>query len=129
MIWHNELTETKHQPDKMANQIKIEMPVRADITIRRPNGNIEVVAAPGTKELNDKLFSRINAATKEAGRGECLSYENITEEKLVDGPSDAELEADEYHRQTKAACRDDAYGEDHDDLSQDDRTPSHKPDY
>lgn len=113
----------------MANKIKIQMPLRAEITIRRPNGNVETVPAPGTKELNDKLFARIKEATKSAGRGECLSYENLTEEAWVDGPTDAELEADKYHKELKAAYRDDAYGEDCYDLSQKDRTPSHKTDY
>ena len=49
---------------------------RTEITIKRPNGEIEIVT-PKFTELNDNLFSQIKKATADAGRGECLSYKNI----------------------------------------------------
>lgn len=50
---------------------------KAEITIRRPNGTIEVVCNPEITYITDQLFSRIKKANQDAGRGECLSYRNV----------------------------------------------------
>lgn len=44
----------------------------SELTIRRPNGAIEVARHPA--ELNNALFARIQSATKAAGCGDVLSY-------------------------------------------------------
>lgn len=46
------------------------------ITAKRPNGQIELVDVSDKHPvgINDKLFARMQAATKDAGRGELLSY-------------------------------------------------------
>lgn len=69
------------------------------IQIRRPNGALETVDVsekmPG---LNPALFARVQAATRAAGRGEALSYE----EKWVQAPdyykSDLDLTSDHQDR-------------------------------
>lgn len=53
-----------------------------EITIRRPGGEIEMVRHPSLPALNDAAFARIAEATKAAGRGEALSYQNFTKEIL-----------------------------------------------
>jgi len=111
------------------SKIKVQIPMKSLITIKRPNGDLEVVTAPGTKTLNDRLFSRIAEATKRAGRGECISYRNITETKYVDGPTKAEQESDKYHKELKADYRRDAFGEDFGGEELADNTPSTKNDY
>lgn len=54
--------------------------VRAELTIRRPNGEIETVVWPSDASLCQIKFEKIRAATKAAGRGEVLSYTNIAPE-------------------------------------------------
>lgn len=56
----------------------VEIPVAVEITIRRPDGTVETVRPAGMTQLNDKLFARVKAATAAAGKGQCLSYRNIT---------------------------------------------------
>lgn len=49
------------------------------VVIRRPNGIVETVDVSATyHRLNDASFANIKAATKAAGRGDCLSYTNHT---------------------------------------------------
>ena len=52
-------------------------PVRAELTIRRPNGTVEAVVWPNDSRLSQVKFEQIRKATREAGRGEVLSYSNI----------------------------------------------------
>jgi hypothetical protein len=51
-----------------------------ELTIRRPDGTVETKLAeiPGFRACNPQLFARIKAATKAAGKGEVLSYRNLT---------------------------------------------------
>ena len=50
-----------------------------EVSIRRPNGEIEVVSNPaGIREMNKILFAKIVAANKAAGKGSVLSYINKT---------------------------------------------------
>lgn len=57
----------------------IEVPIHVLLTVRRPNGEIEKVEVTpgGFKAINDKIFAQMVKATKDAGRGDILSYENI----------------------------------------------------
>lgn len=50
---------------------------RCEITIRRPNGKVEVVVHPTIPRLNDVLFAKIKQANRSAGKGECISYHNV----------------------------------------------------
>ena len=55
------------------------------LTIKRPEGNIEIVDI--TEKfcgMTDGLFEKIKEATKNAGKGECLSYEITIESKLTE---------------------------------------------
>lgn len=58
----------------------------AEITIHRPNGDVEIVTWTGGVELTEGLFARIQKANKDAGRGDVLSYRNVT--KMVDVPAE-----------------------------------------
>lgn len=62
-----------------AGQVKVVMVAdRSELTIKRPDGSIEVIVNPNTiKELNDVLFKRFVDATKKAGRGQVMSYKNF----------------------------------------------------
>lgn len=72
---------------KTEYKVEVDVPMHVLLTIRRPNGEVEKVKVTpgGFKTINDKIFSQIVAATKTAGRGEVLSYENIkkTEIKIL----------------------------------------------
>lgn len=62
---------------------------RTTLTIRRPNGNIEVVDVSDKflSGMTDGMFAKVAEANKAAGRGEVLSY-TVEHDK----PSEAELE-------------------------------------
>jgi hypothetical protein len=49
---------------------------KVTIEIKRPNGRIEILDVSDKFEngLTDGMFETIKKATKEAGRGDCLSY-------------------------------------------------------
>ena len=51
------------------------------ITAKRPSGEIEVVDVSDKfpAGLTDTMFEKIKAATRQAGRGDLLSYEVISE--------------------------------------------------
>jgi hypothetical protein len=57
-----------------------------EITVKRPNGEIEKVMNDKFAVINDTLFGKMKEATSAAGKGELLSY------KYVDGRTDAEKE-------------------------------------
>ena len=66
---------------------------KTTITIKRPEGNIEImdVSDKFRQGLSDQMFEQIKRATKEAGRGECLSF------NVVDEISDEELAIIKQH--------------------------------
>lgn len=65
--------------------VKIEKTIGVVLTVRRPDGTTETVDASAKfpHGLTDSIFAQVQAATRKAGRGEVLSYENKTIE--VDG--------------------------------------------
>lgn len=74
----------------MTNQNTNSDYAHVELTIRRPNGAIEVVALHPAKfpTMDEALFERMKKANLAAGRGECLSYRNVavapkTEVKLT----------------------------------------------
>lgn len=63
---------------KAGQKIEVQVPDYCELTVRRPNGEIEVVRGNGFTALNDKLFARVKTESAKAGRGELLSYRNVT---------------------------------------------------
>jgi hypothetical protein len=63
---------------KAGQKIEVQVPDYCELTVLRPNGEIEVVRANGFTALNDQRFARIKLETAKAGRGEVLSYRNVT---------------------------------------------------
>jgi len=57
--------------------------IGVDLTIKRPSGATETVRHPTAMRMNDNLFAQIKAQTKAAGRGDVISYKNITETREV----------------------------------------------
>lgn len=56
-----------------------------ELTVQRPNGDIDVVNHPKFKQINDNIFSQIVKGTKNAGKGDVLSYKNCTKtEEIID---------------------------------------------
>lgn len=49
------------------------------VTVRRPNGEIETLRHPAVTTMTASSWKQMIAAMRQAGRGECLSYENKTE--------------------------------------------------
>lgn len=66
--------------------------ITTTITVRRPNGTVEIVDASDKFPvgLNDKLFAQIKDGIRKAGRGECLSYETVR----IDTRTEAQKERD-----------------------------------
>lgn len=58
------------------------------ITIKRPEGHVEVVdVSEKFFGMTDGLFERVKKSTKEAGKGECISYEvtrGMSADKLLE---------------------------------------------
>lgn len=68
----------------MARTIKVKS--HCEITIRRPDGKVEIVR----KDFVDSaLFAQIKQATKAAGRGECLSWSQVMMDMEVPAEWDA----------------------------------------
>lgn len=104
----------------------VSIPDRLEIDIRRPNGSIETVVHPTLKQISPRVFEQMRSATRNAGKGECLAYRQISKEVPSPQPSAADL-ADEKYRQSRAAIyRAMDAGEDADDVV--DNTPAHKED-
>ena len=51
-----------------------------EVTVRRPNGQIETGIHPKVNVMTPALWAQMAAQMTKAGRGECLSYRNITVE-------------------------------------------------
>jgi len=59
--------------------------MKTEITIKRENGITEVVdvSEQFKSGLTDQMFEQIKTATRDAGKGECISYK-VTVEELTD---------------------------------------------
>ena len=108
-------------------------PSHVELTVRRPNGTVEVVRADKLGEfINDKVFASVVAQTKAAGRGDVLSYTNVTAThtetdaqyatRLAGEKRDAEIQAD------RRAARAYGCGERDETNERTSRAPSHKAD-
>jgi len=63
---------------------QLEINCGALLTIRRPSGAIETVEFTRASTLTPRNFADIQKATKAAGKGDVLSWSQMT--KLVDAP-------------------------------------------
>ena len=48
-----------------------------EVTVRRPNGQIETGIHPKVRVMNPALWAQMAAQMAKAGRGECISYRNV----------------------------------------------------
>lgn len=88
----------------------IEVSIQSFITVKRPTGQTEEVETK-FKEITPAMFRAMTVATKRAGRGECIAYRNVTRTEEMEGPSQAEIDSDEYVRETEELYRKYSYGE------------------
>lgn len=94
-----------------------------EISIRRPNGQVEIVSKP---DMTQPLFARMAKATKEAGKGDFLSWQWVAGTiTMTDEEEAAERSEREYDASTRAVYR--AMDADHEAPAAD-HTPSHKSD-
>ncbi len=69
---------TTYNPIKAGQAINVMVPDGCAITINRPDGTVDVVKNPcGVREMNAALFAKIKAATKAAGKGDAVKFENL----------------------------------------------------
>lgn len=102
------------------------VPSHLELTILRPNGVTETIRHPQWKQISDSDFGKIRSATRAAGRGEVLSYSNVTMQ--VEEPAEwAALQAadDLYNAGNRAVYR---AMDAKQDAEYADRTPSTKSD-
>lgn len=79
---------------------------RCEVTIRRPDGQIETVVHPKIDHMTPQMWEMMKDAMRKAGRGECLSYNNIIEET----DSDRDLRAVGDLMRAADRCKDSDYG-------------------
>lgn len=72
--------------------------VRCEITVKRPNGTVEIVVLPNDGRIGAVKFQAMKAATLAAGRGELMSYNNIAPEYQM---TEADKAAREYEQHAK----------------------------
>lgn len=122
----------------MTNATMIDIPSHVEIDVRRPDGSVETVRPmnPVTgvefRFLRDKDFAAMAAATKAAGRGDLLTYRNVTRQVPAAQPTAADLAEEDYIRRTNRIYAASAGGEAHDRIGgrpDIDRTPAHPRDY
>lgn len=78
------------------------IPSHCEVTIRRPNGEISTIRHPKITTMIPKLWEQMKEAMKMAGRGECISYKNVTKQVPAIMPTQAELELEQYERERDA---------------------------
>lgn len=71
-----------------------------EISIRRPNGAIEVVTKPS---MNDALFARAAQANKDAGKGELLGWQWVAGTETLSDEDDAADRAESAYNASTAA--------------------------
>jgi|GEM_PF-3102599 len=114
------------------NKMTHTTPSHVDLTVRRPNGNVEVVRNDKLIQINDRTFAQIVAQTKAAGRGDVLGYTNVTAThtetdaqyatRIAGEKSDAAIRADRNAVRAYGCGETDQTGE------RTSRAPSHKAD-
>jgi hypothetical protein len=66
---------------KMLNTTRTTKTSYCNVTVRRPNGEVETIRHPSISKMNDRVWAQMKQAMTKAKKGECLSYENLTESK------------------------------------------------
>lgn len=51
-----------------------------EVTVRRPNGEVETIRHPNVTEMTPAIWEQFCRAMSGSGRGEGVSYENLSEE-------------------------------------------------
>jgi hypothetical protein len=64
----------------------------AEIKVQRPSGDVEMVRTE--RFMTPALFAQMAAATKSAGRGTLISFENISTEPVMSAEISARLDAE-----------------------------------
>ena len=103
----------------------ISIPSHGEMTVRRPNGEIEIVRTP---IMSAKHVEASKIATAKAGRGEILSYIVINKDIAEPMPTAADLASDAHVASRRAIERASATGERNESVSRTDRTPYQKGD-
>lgn len=67
----------------MEKTIKVQIRDHLLLTVVRPNGVTEVVKHPTIKYVTENEFKTIQKMTKDAGRGDVISYENVMKDDVV----------------------------------------------
>lgn len=62
---------------------KCQVPSHVMLTVKRPGGEIEVVKYAAQDEISPVRFKMIQEATRKAGKGEVLSYENVKKDSTI----------------------------------------------
>ena len=82
------------------------LPSHVELTVRRPDGSVETIRAEKLGGyINDAIFTKVVAATKAGGRGDVLSYRNVTREHTETDAEMAERERLEAIEAARAAPR------------------------
>jgi len=89
------------------SNIIVTIPSHCELTIVRPNGETEIVnytvATKGQiRTMRDKEFAIIKAATAKAGRGDVVSYRNVTKQADVTAEVEAGRKSDAAYYAYKA---------------------------
>lgn len=58
--------------------MKTSKKIYCEVTVRRPNGEIETIVHPRVDFMTPAIWSQMQAAMTAGRRGECLSYRNVT---------------------------------------------------
>jgi Zn finger protein HypA/HybF involved in hydrogenase expression len=61
---------------------------KVEVTVRRPDGKVEILIHPHIDYMTDGVRDNVNKAMKDANRGEVISYRNI--------PAVTEMEESDY---------------------------------
>lgn len=61
---------------------KVQIPSHVMLTVVRPNGITEVVRHPKFTQISVGEFKAMQDATRKAGKGELVNYENVTKEAV-----------------------------------------------
>lgn len=75
----------------MSTNNTIEIPSHLEIDVRRPNGDVETIRHPTMRSLTKQQFAAMQQQTRAAGRGEVLSYRNVTKTVPAIEPDEYEL--------------------------------------
>lgn len=85
-----------YNPIKAGETINMLISDYAEITVRRPNGSVETIKHPNAREINEKMFAQMKAATKAAGRGDLISFRNVQKSATYTvTPADAATDSSE----------------------------------